>query len=63
MKSVPPRRSGWVDAWTFVIGSLDSGDRPTRYREVVLTSWDHSCKSSTLQTASVPGLRIVCGGV
>ena len=35
MRSVPPRGSGWVR------GTSDCERmRPTRYREVVLTSWD-----------------------
>jgi hypothetical protein len=43
MRSVPPRGSGWV-ALATLMGLqqelLLAG--PTRYREVVLTSWDHA---------------------
>jgi hypothetical protein len=35
MRSVPPRGSGWV---SLALG-LCVMSRPTRYREVVLTSW------------------------
>jgi len=34
MRSVPPRGSGWVSKPEF------KHRKPTRYREVVLTSWD-----------------------
>jgi hypothetical protein len=41
MRSVPPRGSGWVRLHSCSM-RLNSFPEPTRYRVVVLTSWDRS---------------------
>jgi len=58
MRSVPPRGSGWVSRlpitqavvlMSFMTSFAETGvlaSGPTRYREVVLTSWDHRLRDS-----------------
>jgi hypothetical protein len=54
MRSVPPRGSGWVRC----IINLNSSPEPTRYRVVVLTSWDRPYRNSAGQTPPVPLLAV-----